>query len=114
MQVEAQFCLRYVTSQETKYLPVVSSLPVDVAKNLADILTTPEPANPFDHLKAAIIERKFESKRSRKQQHLTSDDVGNRRPSQLFIRMSQLLSDQDQNPNSHLLRDLFLQHLPQT
>ncbi|CAN7944983.1 unnamed protein product, partial [Ixodes pacificus] len=113
MQVEAQFRLRHITSQETRYLHTVSSLPADVAEELADILSTPGPVNPFDHLKAAILDRKSESERSRLQQLLTTEELGDRRPSQLLHRMRQLLGDQNQDLNNHLLRELFLQRLPQ-
>lgn len=61
MQVEAQFRVRHITSQETEYLHAVSSMPADVAEKLADPLTTLHLVNPFDHLKAAILERKSES-----------------------------------------------------
>ncbi|CAN7979481.1 unnamed protein product [Ixodes pacificus] len=114
MQVEAQFRLRHITSQETRYLHTVSSLPADVAEELADILATPDPVNPFDQLKAAILDRKTESERSRLQQLLNTEELGDRRPSQLLHRMRQLLGAQNPDPNNHLLRELFLQRLPST
>ncbi|KAG0428216.1 hypothetical protein HPB47_024784, partial [Ixodes persulcatus] len=103
MQVEAQFRLRHITSQETRYLHTVSSLPADVAEELADILAAPDPVNPFDQLKAAILDRKTESERSRLQQLLNTEELGDRRPSQLLHRMRQLLGAQNPDLNNHLL-----------
>ncbi|CAN7937515.1 unnamed protein product, partial [Ixodes hexagonus] len=114
MQVEAQFRLRHITSQKTRYLHIVSSLPANVADELADILATPDPVSPFDQLKAAILDRKTEFEHSRLQQLITTEELGDRRPSQLLLRMRQLLGAQNQDPNNHLLRELFLQRLPST
>ncbi|KAM7282952.1 uncharacterized protein ISCGN_000149 [Ixodes scapularis] len=67
-----------------------------------------------DPRKAAILDRKTESERSRLQQLLNTEELGDRRPSQLLHRMRQLLGTQNQDPNNHLLRELFLQRLPST
>lgn len=112
-QVEARFRLHRITSQETKYNSVVTSLPGSIADELADILDAPHPEAPYDHLKAAIIQRKSESERSRLQQLLNTEELGDRRPSQLLHRMRQLLGDHGQDLNNPLLRELFLQRLPQ-
>ncbi|CAN7986512.1 unnamed protein product [Ixodes hexagonus] len=114
MQVEAQFRLRHITSQETRCLHTVSSLPADVAEELADVLATPDPVSPFDQLKSAILDRKTDLERSRLQQLFNTEELGDRRPSQLLHQMRQLLGTQNQDPNNHLLRELFLQRLPST
>lgn len=71
MQVKAQFHFRQITSEERRYLHTVSSSSADVTEKLADILSTPDSVNPFNHLKAAVLDRKSESARSRLQKHLT-------------------------------------------
>lgn len=86
-QVEARFHLHHITSQATKYNSVVTSLPGSIADELADILDAPHPVAPYDHLKAAIIQRKSESERSRLQQLLNAEELGDRRPSQLLHSM---------------------------
>ncbi|KAH7984946.1 hypothetical protein HPB52_024424 [Rhipicephalus sanguineus] len=113
LQVEAHFRLRQITSQENKYLHLVSSLPSDVAEALADVIASPHPSHPFDTLKAAIISRKSASEHSKLQQLLTATELGDCHPSQLLRRMLQLLGGPSTPHEEKLLRELFLQRLPQ-
>ncbi|KAH8020279.1 hypothetical protein HPB51_025799 [Rhipicephalus microplus] len=114
LQVEAHFRLRQITSQQTRHWQLVSCLPPDVADDLADILASPHPSHPYDTLKAAIISRKSESELSRLQQLITATELGDRRPSQLLRCMRQLLGGPSAPQEEKLLRELFLQRLPQS
>lgn len=111
-QVEAQFQLHHITSQTTKYLHVVSSLPAELADELEDILAAPATSNQYDLLKAAILARKTPSERSRLQHLLNMEELGDQRPSQLLRRMRQLMGDVTTDADTSLLRELFLQRLP--
>ncbi|CAN7978188.1 unnamed protein product, partial [Ixodes persulcatus] len=111
-QVEAQFLLHRVTSQATRYLHIVSSLPAEVADELEDIHATAPTPNAYDHLKAAVLARKTASERSRFQHLLSMKELGDQRPSQLLRRMLQLLGDATSDADKSLLRELFLQRLP--
>ncbi|KAH7958146.1 hypothetical protein HPB51_027869 [Rhipicephalus microplus] len=51
LQVEAHFRLRQITSQQTRHWHLVSCLPPNVADDLADILASPHPTDPYDTLK---------------------------------------------------------------
>ncbi|XP_050030402.1 uncharacterized protein [Dermacentor andersoni] len=113
-QVEALFDLRRITSQRVMYLHVVSALSSEVADEFDDVMRAPHPAAPYDHFKAIVLTRKTVSERSRLQQLLNAEELGDRRPSQLLHRMRQLLGDRTQDSESPLLRELFLQRLPQT
>ncbi|KAH7969791.1 hypothetical protein HPB52_021949 [Rhipicephalus sanguineus] len=84
------------------------------ADDLADILASPHPSHPYDTLKAAIIFRKSESEHSRLQQLITATELGDRRPSQLLRGMRQLLRGPSAPQEEKLLRELFLQRLPQS
>ncbi|KAH7935192.1 hypothetical protein HPB52_004780 [Rhipicephalus sanguineus] len=84
------------------------------ADDLADILASPHTSHPYDTLKAAIISRKSESEHSRLQQLTTATELGDRRPSQLLRRMRQLLGGPSAPQEEKLLRELFLQRLPQS
>ncbi|KAM7294783.1 uncharacterized protein ISCGN_024288 [Ixodes scapularis] len=110
--VEAQFQLHHITSQTTKYLHVVSSLPAELADELEDILAAPATSNQYDLLKAAILARKTPSERSRLQHLLNMEELGDQRPSQLLRRMRQLMGDVTTDADTSLLRELFLQRLP--
>lgn len=112
-QVEAQFHLRRVTTQLSRYYYVVSALPPDIADELDDVLAATPPADAYDQLKAAILVRKSESTSSRLQRLLTTEELGDQRPSQLLHRMRQLLGEQASDVNNSILRELFLQRLPQ-
>ncbi|KAH8029291.1 hypothetical protein HPB51_025001 [Rhipicephalus microplus] len=113
LQVEAHFRLRQITSQQTRHWHLVSCLPPDVADDLANILASPHPSHPYDTLKAAIISRKSESEHSRLQQLITATELGDRRPPQLLRHMRQLLGGPSTPQEEKLLRELFLQRLPQ-
>ncbi|KAH8031204.1 hypothetical protein HPB51_014040 [Rhipicephalus microplus] len=114
LQVEAHFRLRQIPSQQTRHRHLVSCLPPDVADDLADILASPHPSHPYDTLKAAIFSRKSESEHSRLQQLITATELVDRRPSQLLRRMRQLLGGPSAPQQEKLLRELFLQCLPQS
>ncbi|CAN7952147.1 unnamed protein product, partial [Ixodes pacificus] len=112
-QVEAQFHLRHITTQLSRYYHVVSALPPELADELGDILAVPPPDDAFDHLKRTILARKTESETSRLHQLLNTEELGDRRPSQLLHRMRQLLGEQASDTSNPILRELFLHRLPQ-
>ncbi|KAH8028164.1 hypothetical protein HPB51_014085 [Rhipicephalus microplus] len=114
LQVEAHFRLRQITSQQTRHWHLVSCLPPNVADDLADILASPHPTDPYDTLKAAIISRKSESEHSRLQQLIMATELSDRHPSQFLRRMRQLLGGPSAPQEEKLLRELFLQRLPQS
>lgn len=115
LQAEAQFQLARITSQETKFLHVVGALPQTAVEEVADILAAfhnSRPAAPYDQLKAALLERTAASVRTRIQQLLSSEELGDRRPTQLLRSMTQLLGAHSHAMDDTLLRELFLQRLP--
>lgn len=112
-QVEAQFHLRRITTQLSRFYHVVASLPPNVADEIDDVLTEPPREDAYDHLKSILLERTTASERSRIQQLLTAQELGDRRPSQLLHQMRQLLGPQATDSQDRILRELFLQKLPQ-
>ncbi|XP_064460250.1 uncharacterized protein LOC135370439 [Ornithodoros turicata] len=112
-QVEAQFHLRHIQSQQSKYFHILAGLPPEIAAELDDVLATVPVERAYDVLKAAILKRMEVYERARLQQLLNEEDLGDRKPSQMLHRMRQLLGDSSTEAQQPLLRELFLQRLPQ-
>lgn len=114
VQAECQFQLAGITTQATQFRHVVSTLPPEVAADVADVLCAPLGQTPYDTLKAAIIERTMASERRRLQQLLSGEDLGDRRPSQFLRHLQSLLGDRAATFDEALLKELLLQRLPPT
>lgn len=111
-QVEAQFHLRRITTQISRYYHVLSSLPPELADEIDDVLAAPPPPNAYDHLKATILARTTESENSRLRQLLNAEELGDRRPTRLLHRVCQLLGMRSSEAHNNILRELFVQRLP--
>ena len=109
-QVEAQFHTRNITSQATKYAYIISSLQPEIAQEVRDLLLTPPANQPYDTLKSELLQRTSASEQKRLHQLLISEELGDRKPSQLLRRMRQLLGDN--HLEDRILRQLFIQRLP--
>ena len=112
-QVEAQFSTRNITSQRTRFDHVIAALAPEIATEIRDLLLSPPDDNPYYVLRTELIKRTAASEQWRLQQLLTSEELGDKKPSQLLRRMQQLLGDSTgPNPDNRFLRELFLQRLP--
>lgn len=109
-QVENLFLTRRITSQKSKFAYIVSSLQPEVAQEVRDILLNPPTQTPYDTIKAELIRRTSASEQKRLRQLLISEELGDRKPTQLLRRMHQLLGDRQLE--SSILKQLFVQRLP--
>ena len=109
-QIEAQFSTRNITVQKTKFEYVVASLSPEYATEVRDLLLHPPEENPYDVLKEQLIKRTGASEQLRLQQLLDTEELGDRKPTQLLRRMQQLLGDHP--PDEAFIRERFLQKLP--
>ncbi len=109
-QVEAQFITRNITSQQTKFAHVIASLQPENAQEIRDLLINFPNNQPYDKLKTELIKRTSASEQKRLHQLLISEELGDKKPSQLLRRMRQLLGDN--TLEDRILRQLFLQRLP--
>ena len=112
-QVEAQFAIKGVTAQKTKFDYVVSSLSPEFATEVRNLLIHPPNDNPNDALKAQLIKRTATTDQHKLQRLLSTEELGDHRPMQLLRRMQQLVGDTPGLADRALLRELFLQRFPE-
>ena len=111
-QVEAQFSTRGISSERTKFDHVVASLAPKYIQEVSDLVLSPPSATPYATLKAQLIQRTAASEQKRLQQLFHSEDLGDRKPTQLLHQMQQLMGDKVSTTDNSFLRELFLQRLP--
>jgi hypothetical protein len=109
-QVEAQFTTRGITAEHTKYAYVVGSLQPEVAQEVRDLLINPPAEELYTKLKTELVKRTSASQQKRLNQLLHAEELGDRKPTQLYRRMQQLLGDIQLEPS--IMKQLFLQRLP--
>ena len=91
---------------------VVASLAPEFAAEIRDLLISPPEHDPYNTLKAALIQRTQKSEQARLRELLSTADVGDRQPSRVLRRMQQLLAGK--TLDASLLREMFIQRLPPT
>lgn len=111
--IESIFRKNRITTQISKYDYVVAALPQSTASIVRDVLRAPPADNPYDKLKTELTRRTTESEQRRIQQLLTTEELGDRKPSELLRRMHQLLGDRAEALDASIFKELFLQRLPQ-
>ena len=111
-QVEAQFATKGITAQKTKFEYIVASPSPEYATEVRDLILHPPATRPYDSLCDQLVKRTAASDQRRLEQLLHSEELGDRKPSQLLRRMQQLLGDSAAATDSAFVRSLFLQRLP--
>ncbi|XP_072943257.1 uncharacterized protein [Epargyreus clarus] len=87
-QVEAQFVIRGISDDVTKFYHVLSNLDRQCADEIEDILREPPD---YDRLKSELIKRMSVSRENKVNQLLMHEELGTRKPSQ-FLRHLQHLA----------------------
>lgn len=108
-QIENQFALTGITSDDTKYNYVTGHLEQAYAAEIRDILLNPPATEKYGKLKAELIARFGISEAKKVRQLLDSEEIGDRKPSQ-FLRYLRSLGGQTFPDN--ILRTLWLGKLP--
>jgi len=108
-QAEAQFNLRDITAQDTRYYYVVASLTNSTAARVVSLLEDPPTYNKYDTLKEYLKDTFCLSESERARQLLSLPGLGDSTPSELMDHMLALLGN---HQPCFLFKELFLQQLP--
>ncbi|KAJ8914441.1 hypothetical protein NQ315_017537, partial [Exocentrus adspersus] len=108
-QIESQFTIAGIVTDETRYGYVAGNLEAKYAMEVRDILTNPPASNKYDFLKVNLIKRLSESQEHKTRRLLEREELGDRKPSQ-FLRHLQLLAGPLVTEN--LLRSIWMGRLP--
>ena len=109
-QTEAQFAIRKIVQEETKYYHVVAALDQETATRVMDMLSTIPESTPYSKLKQRLLDTFDLSDYERASAILHMAPLGDQKPSQLMDRMLGLLGDKGADI---LFRQIFLEHLPE-
>ena len=110
VQAEAQFVLRNITADDTKYHYVVAALDQDTAKRVIDLLSVPPGVGKYNALKARLKDTYGLSEFDRGTRLLHVPVLGDDKPSALMDNMLALLGS---HQPCFLFRALFLERLPE-
>ena len=109
-QAEAQFALRNISQDDTKYYHVVSSLDTNTATRALSIITSPPPSDKYSTIKSFLTSAYGLTDGERALALLNIRGLGDSKPSELMDNMLSLLG---QHRPCFLFRQIFLQQLPE-
>lgn len=107
--VEAQFEIRKITDDSTRYYYVVSALGSNVASRLVGLLTYPPETEKYVTLKAQLLKTFELSTAERARRLFAIQGLGDSKPSVLMERMLNLLG---RERPCFLFMELFLRNMP--
>lgn len=109
LQAEAQFAIRKITQDSTKFYHVIAALDQDTAARVLDVLKAPPENNKYETLKNRLLQLLTlnDYERASKLLHLPSN--GDDKPSSVASRMYALLGEAN---TDILFRQIFLEQLP--
>lgn len=108
-QAEAQFEIKGIVTDSTKYYYIVSALDSDTATRALSILKSPPQNNKYQAIKDFLISAFDLSESERAAALFSLNGLGDSKPTQLMDNMLALLGDHEP---CFLFKHLFLQQLP--
>lgn len=109
-QVESQFALSRITTDETKFYYLVAQLDHQYAVEVKDIITNPPSTDKYLKLKTELMKRLSASQEKRVKQLLMHEELGDRKPSQFLRHLCSLAGP---SVPSDFLLTLWSSRLPQ-
>lgn len=110
VQIEAQFAVQKITSDNAKYNTIVASIESKVLCQVSEAVLNPPATDKYNNLKRLILNRYAESAQSKMQKLLSEMSLGDQKPSQLLAEMRRLGGT---TVTEEFLKTLWLQNLPQ-
>jgi hypothetical protein len=110
-QIETQFALARITSDETKFYHVCGNLEAKYAAEVRDVLTNPPADGKYVKLKSELIKRLTSTQEQKTKKLLEQEELGDRNPSQFLRHLRTLAGTLVPDP---LLKSLWLSRLPTT
>lgn len=111
VQTEAQFAIRGITADDTKYFHVVAALDATTATRALSILSSPPPNCKYDNLKSFLTGAFELSEAEKAATLLDMKDLGDNKPTEIMDKMLALLGD---HRPCFLFRHIFLRLLPES
>lgn len=113
IQAEAQFAIAKIKKDVTKYNYVLGALPQNVLETVIDFIQSPPALNIYDKFKETLIQRHSLSEERRIEKLLSSEQLGDRKPSEFLRALKQLAGSSSGIISDDLIRKLWLRRLPQ-
>ena len=108
--VELQFDIRGIASQKDRFCLAAAALDKDALKRVMHVITNPDPENPYDALKQALVVSHQLNDYERVELVIKMPPLGDRKPTQLAADMMEACPATEKK--SKFLVSLFLQRLP--
>lgn len=108
---ESQFANRQITSDKSKYNYTISHLPGSVASRVKDLIMAPYENGKFEKLKAEIISIFSESATERFEKLISSEPLGDMKPSAALHKIKALASG---TVKDDFIKKLWIKRLPHT
>ena len=111
-QAEAQFLLRSITADKTKFAHVLTMLDSKTAEYAMDIIEDPPNDDAYEALKTRLTGAYAISDPEKAERLLNMNGLGDKTPSQCLSAMLMLVPRPDKAKPGFLFRQLFLRQLP--
>lgn len=111
IQMESQFAVAGVKTDDTKYHHVISSLEPQYLLQIADIIRNPPKDGKYEAIKRSLIIEYTDSDQKKLRKLIREIELGDLKPSQLLKRMKDLAGDKI---SDEALKSLWMERLPET
>ncbi|XP_044573271.1 uncharacterized protein LOC123257596 [Drosophila ananassae] len=92
-QIEAQFVLAGITTDDTKFNTILASIEAPVLARIADAIVNQPGTGKYENSKSCILERFCESEQKKIQKLISETDLGDKRRTQLLNELNALAAN---------------------